>query len=64
MKGYLFILACYTAAIIVSVGLGVIVATHVPWWVLIPMVMITVCGGAYMDFLRVFGGNSKKENNR
>ena len=57
MKNYLAILAYYTAIIIVSALLTVILVTHTPWWALIPLVMISACGAAYTDFRRFFGNN-------
>lgn len=57
MKNYFAVLACYTAIMFVSVLVGTVLATHMPWWALIPMVMISVCGCAYIDFRRFFGDN-------
>ena len=57
MKNYLAILAYYAAIIIVSVLLTVILVTHAPWWVLIPLAMISACGAAYTDFRRFYSIN-------
>ena len=57
MKNYLAILTYYAAIIIVSVLLTVILVTHAPWWVLIPLTMITICGCAYIDFRRFYNIN-------
>ena len=66
MKNYLAILAHYVGIIIVSVLLTVMLVTHAPWWVLIPLVMIGACGAAYTNFRRFYGidNNSTMENNR
>lgn len=55
MKNYLAILAYYAAIIIASALLTVILVTHAPWWVLIPLTMIAVCSCAYIDFRRFYG---------
>ena len=57
MKKYLATLTYYVAIITVSVLLTVILVTHAPWWVLIPLVMISACGAAYTDFRRFYGIN-------
>lgn len=57
MKNYLAILAYYVAITLVSALLTVILVTHAPWWVLIPLVMISMCGVAYIDFRRFYGIN-------
>jgi len=57
VKKYLAILAYYIAVITVSTLVGTALATHTPWWVLIPLIMIAVCGVAYIDYQRFFGDN-------
>lgn len=57
MKNYLATLACYIGIITVSVLLAVILVTHTPWWVLIPLTMISACGAAYTDFRRFYSIN-------
>lgn len=57
MKNYLAILAYYATIIIVSVLLTAILVTHTPWWVLIPLAMISACGAAYIDFRRFYDIN-------
>lgn len=55
MKKYLAILAYYLGVIAVSTLVGITLATHTPWWALIPITMITVCGVAYIDYRRFLG---------
>lgn len=57
MKKYLLILAYYLGIITVTALVGTALATHTPWWALIPLTMIAVCGCAYIDFRRFFGDN-------
>ena len=64
MKKYLAILAYYLGIITVSTLVGTTLATYTPWWALIPLTVITVCGCAYIDYRRFFSNNiSMKENN-
>ena len=45
----------YETAIVIACGLvGTILATHTPWWVLIPLMMIGMCAAAYVDYRRFF----------
>ena len=54
MKKYLKVLA-YETAIIIACGLmATILATHAPWWVLIPLMIIGICAAAYVDYRRFF----------
>lgn len=65
MKKYLAILAYYIGIITVSTLVGTALATYAPWWELIPLTVIAVCGAAYIDYHHSFGNNnSMKENNR
>lgn len=57
MKNYPAILAHYAGTLIVSVLLTVILVTHAPWWVLIPLTIISVCGATYIDHHRFYDTN-------
>lgn len=57
MKKYLAILAYYLGIIAASTLVGTTLATHTPWWALIPTTMIAACGAAYIDYRRFFSDN-------
>lgn len=61
MKKYLTILAYTTIIIIISALVGTALATYTPWWVLIPLTMVTVCGCTYIDYRHFFGDNNTTE---
>ena len=57
MKKYLAILAYYLGVITISTLVGTTLATHTPWWALIPIAMLVVCGITYIDYRRFLGDN-------
>ena len=64
MKKYLAVLAYYLGIITVAALVGTALATYAPWWALITLTMIGVCGAAYVDYRRFFSDNNPtKENN-
>lgn len=58
MKKYLPILAYYIAVITVSVLVGTALVLTLPWWALIPMMIIATCACAYIDYRRFFSDNN------
>lgn len=57
MKKYMTTLATYITTIIASVLAATWLTAHTPWWALIPMTIITLCGATYINYRRFFNDN-------